>query len=76
MLTGEQISLMGRIVAVADVFDAMTSNRPYRPALSLNEVLSYLSENAGILFDPICVNALNNILNRSSKAYEDQFNTH
>lgn len=76
MLTGEEISLMGRIVAVADVFDAMTSNRPYRPALSLDEVLSYLSENAGILFDPICVNALNNILNRSSKAYEDQFSTH
>jgi putative nucleotidyltransferase with HDIG domain len=71
MLTGGQISVMGRIVAVADVFDAMTSDRPYRPAISLDEVLSYLQENAGILFDPNCVNALNNILTRSSKAYEE-----
>lgn len=65
-LTGKQISWMGRIVAVADVFDAMTSNRPYRSALSVQEVLSYLHEKSGILFDAACVQALDNILARSN----------
>jgi putative nucleotidyltransferase with HDIG domain len=63
---GTQISLMGRIVAVADVFDAMTSGRPYRPALSAAAVLAYLEENAGVLFDAACVQALKNVLQRAS----------
>lgn len=65
-LIDKQISWMGRIVAVADVFDAMTSNRPYRQALSSQEVLSYLQEKAGILFDGQCIQALDNILARSN----------
>jgi putative nucleotidyltransferase with HDIG domain len=65
-LAGKDISLMGRIVAVADVFDAMTSHRPYRPALSVPEVLSYLRENSGTLFDPACVRALEKILSKSN----------
>jgi putative nucleotidyltransferase with HDIG domain len=64
-LTDKQISWMGRIVAVADVFDAMTSNRPYRLALSVQEVLAYLHEKAGILFDEPCVQALDDVLARS-----------
>lgn len=64
-LTDKQISWMGRIVAVADVFDAMTSKRPYREALSPQEVLAYLHTNAGILFDAACVQALDNILARA-----------
>jgi putative nucleotidyltransferase with HDIG domain len=63
-LTDKQISLMGRIVAVSDVFDAMTSNRPYRQALSVQEVLAYLHEKAAILFDETCVQALDNVLAR------------
>jgi putative nucleotidyltransferase with HDIG domain len=63
-LTDKQISWMGRIVAVADVFDAMTSNRPYRQALSVQNVLAYLHEKAGILFDAPCVEALDNVLAR------------
>jgi putative nucleotidyltransferase with HDIG domain len=63
-LTGKQISWMGRIVAVSDVFDAMTSNRPYRQAIGVQEVLVYLRENAGILFDAACVEALDNIIAR------------
>ena len=66
-IIGKQISLMGQIVAVADVFDAMTSDRPYRPILSVAEVLSYLQDNAGILFNQTCVQALDNILARSNK---------
>jgi putative nucleotidyltransferase with HDIG domain len=68
-LRGEQISIMGRIVTVADIFDAMTSDRPYRPALSVPEVMAHLEQNAGILFDPACVHALHNILDRSE--YEE-----
>ena len=65
-LSGKQISWMGRIVAVADVFDAMTSNRPYRQALSVQEVISYLREKSGLLFDPTSVQALDSILARST----------
>lgn len=65
-LVGRQVSLMGRIVAVADVFDAMTSDRPYRPAYSVQEVLDYLKENVGGLFDHDCVQALEKILTKSS----------
>jgi putative nucleotidyltransferase with HDIG domain len=65
-MTEKQISWMGRIVAVADVFDAMTNNRPYRPALSIQEVLAYLRENAGVLFDAPSVQALDNIIARSN----------
>jgi HD-GYP domain-containing protein (c-di-GMP phosphodiesterase class II) len=61
-LHSDQISLMGRIVAVSDVFDAMTSDRPYRNAVSVPEVLKYLDENAGILFDPHCVDTLKAIV--------------
>jgi putative nucleotidyltransferase with HDIG domain len=65
-LTDKQISWMGRIVAVSDVFDAMTSDRPYRQAISAKEVLSYLHAEAGALFDPACVQALDDILARAN----------
>ncbi len=56
-LRGEDISLMGRIVAVADVFDALTSVRPYKPAWSLERAADFLREHAGSHFDPRCVDA-------------------
>ncbi len=52
-----EISTTSRIVAVADVFDAMTSDRPYRKAMSADETFDYLHER-GDLFDRACVNAL------------------
>jgi len=66
-LAGRKISLMGRIVAVADVFDAMTSDRPYRPPFSVPKALSHLKDKAGVLYDPTCVGALEDILTRSNK---------
>ena len=57
-LRGEQISLMGRIVAVADVFDALSTDRPYREALDLVSVFTYLEKNTGLQFDGDCVQAL------------------
>jgi len=56
-LTGNNISLFGRIVAVADVFDALTSDRPYRTALNVEEVFGILQRDIGTHFDGVCVNA-------------------
>ncbi|MES2934240.1 MAG: HD domain-containing phosphohydrolase [Pseudomonadota bacterium] len=57
-LAGEQIPLVGRIVAVADVFDALTSSRPYKKAWAVENARQYLIENSGTHFDPQCVQAL------------------
>ncbi len=54
-LKGEAISLEGRILAIADAYDAMTSNRPYRNALSVQEAVDELEHNAGLQFDPALV---------------------
>ena len=54
---GEAIPLSGRIVAVADVFDALVSERPYKAAWPLEKARALLSENAGSHFDPACVAA-------------------
>jgi diguanylate cyclase (GGDEF)-like protein/PAS domain S-box-containing protein len=51
-LKGEEIPLLSRIIAVIDAFDAMISDRPYRPALTKEEALEELRKNAGIRFDP------------------------
>ncbi|MDH4284128.1 MAG: HD domain-containing protein, partial [Gallionellaceae bacterium] len=56
-LAGEAISLEARIVAVADVFDALTTPRPYERAWSNEEALSYLEKNKKAHFDPYCVDA-------------------
>jgi hypothetical protein len=56
-LSGEDIPLAGRIVAVADVFDALTSDRVYRPAMSMDESLRIVREGRGTQFDPAVVDA-------------------
>ena len=56
-LKGESIPIYGRIVAVADVFDALTSSRPYKKAWSLEDATKFLKDNSGIHFDPQCVEA-------------------
>lgn len=57
-LRGGAISQIGRIVAVADVFDALTSDRPYRQGWDVERALAYLRERSGTEFDPECVVAL------------------
>jgi putative two-component system response regulator len=56
-LSGQDIPLYGRIVAVADVFDALTSERPYKKAWELERAVEFMKENSGSHFDPICVDA-------------------
>ncbi|OGO38975.1 MAG: hypothetical protein A2Z03_03785 [Chloroflexi bacterium RBG_16_56_8] len=52
-LKGEEIPLAARIFAVVDVWDALTSSRPYRKARSKEEALAYIQEQAGSHFDPV-----------------------
>jgi putative two-component system response regulator len=54
-LAGEAIPFEARIVAIADVFDALTSERPYKKAWPVQEALNYLRENRGRHFDPALV---------------------
>jgi putative two-component system response regulator len=56
-LSGEEIPPEGRIVAVADVFDALTSDRPYRPALPAAEARAYVEAGSGTAFDRQVVDA-------------------
>ena len=51
-LAGEDIPIEGRIVAVADVFDAISSSRPYKEAFPIEKCLSILKEGRGTHFDP------------------------
>ncbi|MFI5142788.1 MAG: HD domain-containing phosphohydrolase [Thermoanaerobaculales bacterium] len=56
-LVGEQIPLIARIIAIADVFDAMTTHRPYQRAFSLDLVLTRIREMSGTRFDPALLDA-------------------
>lgn len=56
-LAGEDIPLPGRIIAIADVFDALTSARPYKPAWPLDKAADFLRAGAGTHFDPPSVDA-------------------
>lgn len=54
-LKGEEIPLAARLFAVVDVFDALTSDRPYRPAWAKNKAIEYIRQKAGSHFDPSVV---------------------
>lgn len=60
-LAGEDISLSGRIVAVADVYDALTSKRVYKPPMTHAEAVAIINEGSGKHFDPRVVAAFTNI---------------
>jgi response regulator RpfG family c-di-GMP phosphodiesterase len=57
-LPGDQIPMMARIIAVADTFDAMTTNRPYQSAMDLEFALNRIRSLAIVKFDPVVVKAL------------------
>ena len=60
-VSGQSIPLEARIVAVADFLDALTHERPYRPAWGIDETLAEIRRRAGTHFDPAIVKALNEI---------------
>src|SRR5690348_14859900 len=61
-LKGEEIPLSARILTVADVFDVLTSRRPYKDAMSLNEARERLLEGSARSFDPMIIQAFLNLL--------------
>lgn len=65
-LIGPEIPLAARIVSCCDAFSAMTSDRPYRPALSTAAALDELRTNSGTQFDPVVVEALAAVVEHSS----------
>lgn len=77
-LAGEQIPLFGRITAVADVFDALTSERPYKKAWEVERAKALIAETSGQHFDPKCVEAFfqdwENVL-KIKDTYQDAFET-
>jgi HD-GYP domain-containing protein (c-di-GMP phosphodiesterase class II) len=60
--TGEKIHDSAKIVAVCDVFDAMTNSKPYRPAYKIYEVIEYLQAMKGMLFEPAIVDTFVNYI--------------
>lgn len=73
-LKGDDISIYGRIIAVADVFDALTSSRPYKKAWPIENAIEFLKENSGKHFDPDCLDAFfkdwDDVLEIRSRFYE------
>ncbi len=67
-LAGERIPLIARIVSVADAFDAMTSDRPYRTAMPIEQAYAELIHKAGSHFDPECVQAFLRLKTKVSAA--------
>lgn len=61
---GENIPLEARIISVADIFDALTSDRPYRKAMSPFEAKEVIRQGAGKDFDPRVVEAFMAVFNR------------
>ena len=74
-LSGEGILLEARILAVADVVEAMSSHRPYRPALSLDEALDEIAKNSGVLYDPQVVDACVRVFREGAFSFKGEATT-
>ena len=69
-LKKEEIHLYGRIVAIVDVFDALTSSRPYKKAWSFEQAIDLLKEEKGKHFDPKIVDIFINNIDEIAKIYD------
>lgn len=67
-LSGTEIDLETRIISTADVFDALTADRPYRAAMPVSKALAILWEGAGTGHDPLCIEALERALQKAEAA--------
>jgi len=70
-IRGDTIHLYGRIVAIADVFDALTSKRPYKQAWSFDEAFEYMKEQSGKHFDPHLIQIFTKHIKEFHKIYTD-----
>ena len=71
-LEGDNIPMQARIVAIADTFDAMTTNRPYQKAMEINYVVDKIKSFAGTRFDPKVVDAFERAVKRGDITIEEQ----
>jgi HD-GYP domain-containing protein (c-di-GMP phosphodiesterase class II) len=71
-LSGENIPMQARIVAIADTFDAMTTNRPYQKAMELHYVVDKIKSFAGTRFDPKVIDAFAQAVFRGDIQIDDQ----
>jgi diguanylate cyclase (GGDEF)-like protein/putative nucleotidyltransferase with HDIG domain len=62
-IAGENIPVLGRVICIADAFDAMTTDRPYRKGLSVDQALFELQKHAGTQFDPDLVEIFISLIN-------------
>ena len=67
-LRGDQISMDTRIITTADVFDALTADRPYRKAMPIPQAIAVMAKEIGSAFDPACFDALQRALSRADNA--------
>mgnify|MGYP001627097330 FL=1 len=67
---GEEISMEGRILAIADVFDALTTRRPYKESIPFDVAVDMIVREEGKHFDPTVVNAFLNCLDDIKSVYE------
>jgi putative nucleotidyltransferase with HDIG domain len=67
-LAGEQISRLARIVTLADAFDAMISDRPYRSGLSEPQAIAILEQQKGLQFDPSVVDVFSQVISRRKQS--------
>lgn len=70
-LSGESIPLVARITAVADVYDALTSSRSYRSAMSHEEAMRIILKESGSHFDPRCISAWERLVNDQQQFFQE-----
>lgn len=71
-LLGKDILLEARILGVADVVEAMSSHRPYRPALGVDKALEEISKNKGVLYDPKVIDACLKLFTKKGFEFKDE----
>jgi PAS domain S-box-containing protein/putative nucleotidyltransferase with HDIG domain len=71
-LKGDEVLLEARIIGVADVVEAISSHRPYRPALGIDKALEEISQNRGILYDPEVVDACLKLFKEKEFKFESE----
>jgi HD-GYP domain-containing protein (c-di-GMP phosphodiesterase class II) len=71
-LKGDAIHLESKIIAVADVVEAMVSTRPYRPAPGVEAAMKEIEDGKGTLYDPIAVDACIKLFRQGTFSFEQQ----